>query len=145
MGRVVRSVSTDYTAEAGREFAAALDQGSVTGLFGDLGSGKTQFVKGVCSYFNVNDVVNSPTFVLKNEYKGTDPASGKAININHFDLYRIKGIKELTELGLNDFDPENTVTLIEWAELAEEYFRGNIGKIFFEYGESENERIIKFS
>lgn len=145
MERVVTSVSTDYTEEAGRDYAVTLDPGSVTGLFGNLGSGKTQFVKGICRYFNVKNIVNSPTFIIKNEYTGNDPVSGNLIYIHHYDLYRISNINELTEIGLNDIDVKNTIVIIEWAELAEEYFRGNIIKIFFDYGKKENERIIKFT
>jgi len=145
MERIVTSVSTDYTEDAGRVYASTLDPGTITGLFGNLGSGKTQFVKGVCRYFNVKEIVNSPTFIIKNEYKGKDPVSENVINIHHFDLYRINNINELTQLGLNVIDNESNILLIEWAELAEEYFRGNISKIFFDYGQKENERIIKFA
>ncbi|MFZ1321791.1 MAG: tRNA (adenosine(37)-N6)-threonylcarbamoyltransferase complex ATPase subunit type 1 TsaE [Ignavibacteria bacterium] len=145
MERIVTSVSTDYTEEAGHVYASTLDPGIVTGLFGNLGSGKTQFVKGVCRYYDVKEIVNSPTFIIKNEYTGNDPVSGNEIYIHHFDLYRISNINELTELGLNDIDVQNTIVIIEWAELAEEYFRGNINKIFFDYGIKENERIIKFT
>ncbi|MBK8981938.1 MAG: tRNA (adenosine(37)-N6)-threonylcarbamoyltransferase complex ATPase subunit type 1 TsaE [Ignavibacteria bacterium] len=145
MERVVKSNSADFTAKAGREFAAGLNPGTITGLFGNLGSGKTQFVKGVCEYFGVEEVVNSPTFIIKNEHVGIDPVSGNEIKIFHFDLFRISVINELTELGFSELYSGNSVTLIEWAELADEYFRGNINRIYFEYGEKENERIIKFS
>lgn len=145
MEKVVKSGSADFTAKAGKEFAEELIPGSITGLFGNLGSGKTQFVKGVCEYFSVKEVVNSPTFIIKNEHTGTDPVSGSEIKIFHFDLYRISSINELTELGFSELYSDNSVTLIEWAELADEYFRGNINRIYFEYGKKENERIIKFS
>ncbi|MBS1519316.1 MAG: tRNA (adenosine(37)-N6)-threonylcarbamoyltransferase complex ATPase subunit type 1 TsaE [Bacteroidetes bacterium] len=140
---VIKSVSADFTEQAGRKYAANLKPGSVTGLFGDLGSGKTRFVKGICSYFNADNLVTSPTFIIKNEYPGKDPATGKPVLIYHYDLYRISNLNELTELGLNDFDNENSLCLIEWAELAEEYFRGNLNRVFFDYGEKENERTIK--
>jgi tRNA threonylcarbamoyladenosine biosynthesis protein TsaE len=111
-------------------------------LFGDLGSGKTQFVKGICKYFNVNDTVNSPTFIIVNEYKGKDSTSGKDLKLNHFDLYRLKNVKELSETGIDNYVSNDSVCIIEWAELADEYFRGNIKKVFFEHGNSENERTI---
>lgn len=145
MERIVTSASCEITEDAGREYASALGPGSITGLFGNLGSGKTQFVKGFCRYYNVKNIVNSPTFIIKNEYTGNDPVTGNVIYIHHYDLYRISNINELTEIGLNDIDIKNTIVIIEWAELAEEYFRGNIGKIFFDYGKKENERIIKFT
>ncbi len=124
-------------------YAASLKVNEVTGLFGHLGSGKTQFVKGVCNYFKVTDTVNSPTFVIVNEYSGINQDQS-LININHFDLYRIKSIKELKDIGIESYVNNTSICLIEWAELADEYFKGNLKKVYFEHGEKENERILKF-
>jgi len=137
------SNSPEETLLAGRDFASLLKKNSVVGLFGNLGSGKTQFVKGICNYFNVKDIVNSPTFIIVNEYKGFDNNSNSSININHFDLYRLKSMDELMEIGLEGYVNDNSVCLIEWAELADKYLHGKLEKIFFEHGRVENERIIK--
>ncbi len=64
------SNSAEETFLKGKTFASTLDRNSVIGLYGNLGSGKTQFVKGICDYYNVKEVVNSPTFTIVNEYKG---------------------------------------------------------------------------
>lgn len=141
---MVISKSPDETVSIGRDFAKGLKKNDVIGLFGDLGSGKTRFVKGVCSYFNVNDIVNSPTFIIVNEYKGIDAADNSGININHFDLYRLKNLNELKQTGIESSVNKDSVCLIEWAELADELFKGNMKKIFFEYGNNENERVIRF-
>ena len=61
---------------SGKEFANRLERGSLIALYGDLGAGKTRFVKGVCEGCSVKEVVNSPTFTLVNEYHGTLPSSG---------------------------------------------------------------------
>lgn len=138
------SNSSEETISSGYEFAKNLRANDVVGLLGDLGSGKTQFVKGICKYFNVRDPVNSPTFIIVNEYKGIDDKTGKMININHFDLYRLKGKSELKEIGIDSYVNNDSVCLIEWAEITDEYFKGNLKKVFFEHGERENERIINY-
>jgi tRNA threonylcarbamoyladenosine biosynthesis protein TsaE len=136
------STSEEETISFGKKYGESLDPGDIVGLFGNLGSGKTQFVKGVCNYFNVKDNVNSPTFIIVNEYKGQN--ANKNVRINHFDLYRIKNINELKEIGIESYIDNNSICLIEWAELADEYLKGHLKKIYFEYGEKDNERIIQW-
>lgn len=138
------SDSPQKTIELGKKFAASLSGNSIVGLFGDLGSGKTQFVKGICEYFNVKDNISSPTFVIVNEYEGFDNVSNSEVKINHFDLYRLKNIKELLEIGFDNYIESNSVCLIEWAELTEDYLRKDLIKVYFDYGKNETERIIKF-
>ncbi len=136
------SRSPEETILIGKDYAKKLDEKNVVGLFGNLGSGKTQFVKGICEYFHVDDNVNSPTFIIVNEYKGADD-SNKQVNISHFDLFRLKDIKELFEIGFEDYLNGKFICLIEWAQVAEKYLKGNMKKVYFEYGTNENERIIK--
>ena len=143
-GKEIISHSPEETISIGKEFAERLRANYIVGLFGNLGSGKTQFIKGICSYFKVKDVVNSPTFIIVNEYKGMDDATNSEININHFDLYRLKNVNELKEIGIESYVNDNSVCLIEWAELAEELFKGDMVKIYFEHGSNENERLIRF-
>lgn len=137
------SFSPEDTFNTGKKFAGTLSSNSVVGLFGDLGSGKTQFVKGVCDYFNVKDTVSSPTFIIVNEYDGYDKSSESEIKIYHFDLYRLKSLKELSEIGFENYLERNSICLVEWAELAGEYLRNNMIRVYFSYGVNENERIIK--
>ncbi|MEO8210055.1 MAG: tRNA (adenosine(37)-N6)-threonylcarbamoyltransferase complex ATPase subunit type 1 TsaE, partial [bacterium] len=106
--------------------------------------GKTQFVKGICKYFNVKDLINSPTFVIVNEYNGVDDNSMKAIKINHFDLYRLKKVNELKKIGIESYFNNNSICLIEWAELADEYLKGDLEKVFFDFGKNDNERVIRY-
>lgn len=141
----VISHSPEETASLGKEYAKELQANEIVGLFGNLGSGKTQFIKGICSHFNVKELINSPTFIILNEYKGVDTAKNQSININHFDLYRLKNLNELKEIGMESYVNEDSVCLIEWANLADQLFHGNMKKICFEYGIRENERIIKFN
>ncbi|MDZ4711368.1 MAG: tRNA (adenosine(37)-N6)-threonylcarbamoyltransferase complex ATPase subunit type 1 TsaE [bacterium] len=138
------SYSPEDTFSIGNKFADSLLKNDVVGLFGNLGSGKTQFVKGICNYFGVNDNVSSPTFVIVNEYEGTEVSGSEKFRINHFDLYRLKDSGEFKEIGVESYSDENSICLIEWAELAEKFLKLDMKKIYFEYGENENERIIKF-
>jgi len=139
---MIVSKSPKETIKIGKRFAKRLKPGSVLGLKGDLGTGKTQFVKGICEYFNVKDVVNSPTFIIVNEYNGTFE-NGAALKIYHFDLYRLKSAAELEIIGFNEYINPESIVIIEWPEIAEEYFRSALDAVFFEYGGNTQERTIK--
>ena len=140
------SHSEDDTVNAGKQFAEIIKINSAIGLYGDLGSGKTQFVKGICKYFNVIDSVNSPTFIIVNEYNGFDKRSETDIKIYHFDLYRLSNFRQLQEIGFEDYlSPDsNSICLIEWPGIAEKYLKEILIKVYFNYGKDENERILKY-
>jgi len=141
---IYKSKSPEDTISLGKEFAKDIKTGEIIGLDGELGSGKTQFVKGIGGYFNVNDIINSPTFIIVNEYTGVNPITGKTFKINHFDLYRLKNPGELSVIGFDDYLNPDSVSVIEWSKLAETYLGTSLKKVKFDYGESENERIIEF-
>lgn len=140
---MIVSKSEKETIKAGRKFAEGLKPGSIIGLKGNLGTGKTQFVKGVCEYFKVKDVVNSPTFILVNEYKGIK-GNGEEIKIYHFDLYRLESAAELEVIGFEEYISSNSIVLIEWSDFAEEYLNYKIDKVLMDYGLKTDERIIKY-
>lgn len=94
-----------------KEFASRLKAGDVVCLSGDLGVGKTVFTKGICDFFGVRDIVNSPTFTIVNEY-----ISLSGMNIYHFDMYRLEEQDELIEIGFDDYLNAEAICLIEWAE-----------------------------
>ncbi len=98
----------------GRRFASALKAGDVVALYGDLGSGKTQFVKGVCAGIGVTEHVTSPTFTLINEYRNHG-----GIPVFHLDLYRLRSFDEVLSLGIEEYLDDDGVSMIEWAEKAE--------------------------
>ena len=98
------------TADAGRQLAAALHAGSVILLLGDLGAGKTAFVRGLAEGLGVSpDAVTSPTFALLQEYR-----HGR-LPLFHADLYRLNDPREVDDLGLEEI-AEDGVLAIEWAE-----------------------------
>ncbi len=140
---MIVSKSEKATIAAGRKFAQGLKTGCVLGLKGNLGTGKTQFVKGICEYFNVQEIVNSPTFILVNEYKGFNEDE-EEIKIYHFDLYRLKSAAELEVIGFNEYISNGSIVLIEWSDIAEEYLNYEIDKVLIEFGTKTEERLINF-
>jgi tRNA threonylcarbamoyladenosine biosynthesis protein TsaE len=105
----ILSESHEQTRQAGRQLSFGLQAGDVVALTGELGSGKTVFIQGVCAGLGVEDPVTSPTFTLIQEYKGRLP-------VFHFDFYRLETIKEIGDLDLPDYLQAGGVCLIEWAE-----------------------------
>jgi tRNA threonylcarbamoyladenosine biosynthesis protein TsaE len=116
---VYSSTSEEETLRLGIEFSKRLVRGDVVAFYGELGAGKTEFIKGICEGLAVREIVSSPTFNIVNEYAGED-RGGRAITLYHIDLYRIESPAELVEIGMEETlqNPE-AVKLIEWAEMAE--------------------------
>ncbi|MDP3015395.1 MAG: tRNA (adenosine(37)-N6)-threonylcarbamoyltransferase complex ATPase subunit type 1 TsaE [bacterium] len=114
----------------------------VLALAGDLGSGKTTFVQGFLRGLGVRRKITSPTFVIAKSYK----LKAKSYKLGyHIDCYRIEEPKELSGLGLKEIlnNPEN-ILLIEWPERIKKILPKDLVWIKFEYGEKENERVLKF-
>ena len=88
--------------------------------------------------------INTNNSIIVNEYSGFYEKSENILRINHFDLYRLKNISELKEIGLESYVNDNSVCVIEWPEIADEFLRGNIMKVYLHHGENENERIIEY-
>ncbi|CAN5434527.1 tRNA (adenosine(37)-N6)-threonylcarbamoyltransferase complex ATPase subunit type 1 TsaE [soil metagenome] len=116
---LLRSNSEEETIAVGVEFAERLRVGDVVALYGDLGAGKTEFIKGVCAYFQVEGLVTSPTFTIINQYNGVTN-DGTSVKIYHVDLYRIETDEELAGVGFDDMVfSHDAIKLIEWSEKAE--------------------------
>ena len=99
--------------EAAKEFVALMGASKVFAFYGEMGAGKTTFIKAICRELKVNDNVSSPTFALVYEY-----FSEKRGSIYHFDLYRIKNLIELYDLGYEDYFYSGNLCFIEWPEMA---------------------------
>ena len=104
------SASTDETIALGRTVAATLRRGDVLALCGDLGAGKTHFVKGVAAGLGASASVTSPTFTLIHEYLG-----GRQPLI-HFDFYRLEDEDEALKIGLDEYLDGDGACVIEWAD-----------------------------
>jgi tRNA threonylcarbamoyladenosine biosynthesis protein TsaE len=107
---IITTNSEAETVAAGREVAGRLAAGAIVLLSGDLGAGKTAFVRGMAAGLGIaSDEVSSPTFTLIQEYRG-----GR-LPLYHVDLYRLKTI-EVEDLGLDELTLEGGVTAIEWPD-----------------------------
>jgi tRNA threonylcarbamoyladenosine biosynthesis protein TsaE len=107
---VIISDSEEETLEAGRQLAATLGPGETVLLFGELGTGKTAFVRGIAEGLGASaDEVSSPTFTLVQQYSGRQP-------IFHVDLYRLQPGREVSELDLEGLADSGGVVLVEWAD-----------------------------
>jgi tRNA threonylcarbamoyladenosine biosynthesis protein TsaE len=145
--RTVTTHSEDETAAVGRELGATLSAGDVLLLYGDLGAGKTAFVRGLAEGLGADrDEVSSPTFTLIQEYRG-----GR-LPLFHVDLYRIEDPREFDELGLDEI-AEDGVLAVEWAEKlpgdvartgpapVEESRAGGVVTVRIEHGEQDTRTI----
>lgn len=102
--------SIEETLRAGEQFAAGLKPGDIVQLRGELGAGKTHFVKGVARFFRIpEDEVQSPTFSIVHEYSGQ-------VTIYHVDAYRLNRPEEALEFGLEEYLYGDGICLIEWPE-----------------------------
>ena len=115
---VYSSTSEEETLRLGIEFSKRLVRGDVVAFYGELGAGKTEYIKGICDGFAVREIVSSPTFNIVNQYAGED-RNGRAITLYHIDLYRIETQQELIEMGMEEtLGDGEAVKLVEWAEIA---------------------------
>lgn len=133
----LHSHSEAATIALGRELGPLLGPGDLLLLFAPFGAGKTHLTKGIAAAFGVNPAeVNSPSFVLINEYEA-DRSHGR-MPIHHVDLYRVETAAELATVGLDDVLSEDGLAIIEWAERAVEWFpREHLAITIAHTGESE--------
>ena len=127
---------TEKTEDFGKEFAESLEKGSVIALMGPLGAGKTTLSKAIAKGLGVTETITSPTFTIVQEYE-----SGR-LPLYHFDVYRVHDEEELFEMGFEEYLNKGGVCLIEWADLIEDMLPSKTIKIYIDYGENENERVL---
>ena len=128
------SNSVEETEELGETLAKKLKDCTVLAFTGDLGAGKTAFVRGLARGLGIHERVTSPTFTIVNEYEGKRP-------LFHFDLYRINSADELFDIGWEDYLARGGICAVEWSERAEEVMDGCI-RIDIIRGDHDGQRII---
>ncbi|MDR0508045.1 MAG: bifunctional hydroxymethylpyrimidine kinase/phosphomethylpyrimidine kinase [Dysgonamonadaceae bacterium] len=125
--------------EAANLFVRQMNNNTVFAFNGEMGAGKTTFIRAVCEELGVEEIINSPTFAIVNEY--TSKSAGL---IYHFDFYRIKNIQEAVQIGVEDYFESGSLCFIEWSEKIEELLPENT--VFIKIEEQKNgERLLKFN
>ncbi len=134
----IRVKSIDGIVEAAKAFVDAMGEKRVFAFYGKMGVGKTTFIKAVCEEMGVEDVINSPTFAIVNEY-----VDGRGEPVYHFDFYRIKKEQEVLDIGYEDYVYSGNVCFMEWPELIEGLLPADVVKVTIQE-EEDGGRTIMF-
>ena len=129
------SKSPAETEAIGQDLAARLSPGTVVAFTGDLGAGKTAFVRGMARGLGIPQRVTSPTFTIVNEYEG-----GR-LPLFHFDMYRLHSADDLFDIGWEDF-PRRGICAVEWSETIREALDEETIYVDIRRGQGEQERIL---
>ena len=139
MEMVIQTRSASETIRIGKRIGSHLRPGDVVALVGELGAGKTQFIKGLATGAGVGKptYISSPSFTLINEYPGKVP-------FYHIDLFRLKSQKEAEGLGLEDYLQGRGITAIEWADKIPSFLPDEMLSIHIVYT-GKNRRSVEIS
>ena len=131
--------SLDLIHKAAQEFIKNMGTKKIYAFYGNMGAGKTTFIKAICQELGVEDIITSPTFSLVNEYtsnKLNEP-------IYHFDFYRIKKIEEVYDMGYEDYFYSGHLCFLEWPELIEDLLPEDAVKVKINVN-ADDTRTVKF-
>ena len=131
-----RTSSPQQTEALGAALARRLGPGSVVAFTGDLGAGKTAFVRGMAAGLGVHTRVTSPTFTIVNEYE-----DGR-LPLFHFDMYRLGSADELYDIGWEDYLARGGVCAVEWSENIADALEENTVRVDLRRGSGDSERLI---
>ena len=130
------SASEQETEALGEALVGRLSPGAVVAFTGDLGAGKTAFVRGMARGLGITQRVTSPTFTIVNEYEG-----GR-LPLFHFDLYRLGSSDELFDIGWEDFLRRGGICAVEWSENVTDALEPDTVFIDIRRGEAPDSRVI---
>lgn len=137
MDNIIEIKGVEEYPQAAIQFIRQMGNSRIFAFYGNMGAGKTTFIKSICEAMGVQDTINSPTFAIVNEYEDAETNT-----IYHFDFYRIKDIAEVYNMGYEEYLYSNAYCFIEWPELIEELLPEETVKVYIE--EKENgTRIIR--
>ena len=148
----IRIDNLEHIREAAREFIEHIGDHCVFAFYGKMGAGKTTFVKAVCEELGVDDVITSPTFAIINEYTATPSTAAansslftlhSALQIYHFDFYRIKKLEEVYDMGYEDYFYSGALCFIEWPELIEEILPDDAVRVSITE-QADGSRLVQF-
>jgi tRNA threonylcarbamoyladenosine biosynthesis protein TsaE len=128
--------SPDDTEAFAAVFSNVLLPGDIVLLIGDMGAGKTTFVKGLGTGLGVDEPITSPTFVLLHSYSGR-------MTLHHADLYRLEQLDEVLDLGIMELIDDGGVALIEWADRGPQAFPADVLRIECSY-DDQDENVRRF-
>ena len=133
--KIILSSSPEQTLEIGSEFSKGASIGNIYCLNGEIGSGKTTFMKGVLKGFNYKGIVTSPTFTLINEYDSSP-------SVIHIDCYREDNIDRWISLGILEYFQSDKIIFIEWPDIIKKILPDDIFNIDFNVVEENKREII---
>ena len=127
----------EHIRQAANEFIRQIDDRTVFAFYGKMGAGKTTFIKALCEELGVEDVINSPTFAIINEYRSVTTNE----LIYHFDFYRINKISEAQDISVEDYFYSGALCFIEWPEKIESLLPDDTVHIAIEEMEDGNREV----
>jgi tRNA threonylcarbamoyladenosine biosynthesis protein TsaE len=131
---VIQTKSPAATEQAGFDLAGKLHPHNLVALYGELGSGKTCFVRGLARGLKVIQTVKSPSFGIINEYNGEIP-------VFHMDFYRLKSLAEIEDTGWTEYLAGNGIIIIEWADQVRNMLPGNRIDVYFQILDKNTRRL----
>ena len=136
---IINAPSTDALPQAARQFMSLMGDYTVFAFYGEMGAGKTTFIKALCQALGVEqDQTNSPSFAIINEYRSDTTAE----LIYHFDCYRLESETEAIELGTEDYLDCGAICLIEWPQQIENLLPDDTVRVNITENPDTHERII---
>lgn len=132
----IRSLET--IRQTAKEFIKEIGLSTVFAFYGKMGAGKTTFIKAICEELGIEDVINSPTFAIVNEYRSEQTQE----LIYHFDFYRINHINEALDIGATDYFESGAICLIEWPEKIEEILPEDTVNVLIEENEDGSRTVL---
>jgi tRNA threonylcarbamoyladenosine biosynthesis protein TsaE len=134
MAQTIETASATATERAGAELAGRLAAGDVVLIEGEMGSGKTTFVRGASRALGVTDAVTSPTFTIGRRYNGR-------VNVSHLDLHRLGSLAGEDPALLDDYLDPATITFVEWPAIAEPVIERVRARVVLEHAGGDRRRV----
>ncbi len=139
MNNIIKIASLADIDTAAREFVNLMGDETVFAFYGEMGAGKTTFINALCRVLGVeDDVTNSPSFSIVNEYRSDTTAE----LIYHFDLYRIENLEEAFDIGIEDYFDSGALCLLEWPERVEDILPDDTVKVEITVNDDDSRQLV---